>query len=93
MKTLKQNDALNVLMQTNGKIFTALFTKKDGSIRQMNCRLGVKKDLKNIGHKFLPSEKGLLNVFDVQKRAYRFINLKTLKAFTFKGETTVIVTE
>lgn len=92
MKILSQNEALNVLLETKGRIFTALFTKKDGTTRQMNCRLGVKKDLKGTGHKFTPIDKGLLNVFDIQKGAYRFINLKTLKAFTFKGET-IIVTE
>jgi len=70
----------------SGKIFTAKFIKKDGSLRTMNCRMNVKKHTKGVGLSFNPFEKGLLPVFDLQKEAYRFINLNTLQSVKFGGE-------
>ena len=35
-----------ILQTTKGKFFTVEFVKKDGTLRKMNCRLGVAKDLK-----------------------------------------------
>lgn len=61
----------------NGQIFTAIFIKKDGSERVMNCRRGVKKDLTGKGHGYNPEEYGLMSVFDMQKKAYRMLNYKT----------------
>ena len=63
----------------SGRIFTVQFVKKDGSIRVMNCRSGVKKYAKGVGLAFDPIKKGLYPVYDVQKEAYRFINMKTIK--------------
>lgn len=75
---------LEQIKKTNGRIFSITFVKKDGSIRKMTARLGVKKDLKGVGLKFDPTERSLVVVFDMHKRAYRMINLKTI--ITFKHE-------
>lgn len=63
---------------SNGKVFTVCFTKKDGSERVMNCRLGVKKHLKG-GDSTTAHLDHLVTVFDMQKEAYRCINLHTVK--------------
>jgi len=68
------------------KIFTATFIKKDGSIRVMNCQLGVKKHLKGGEQSFNPIEKNLLTVFDMQKGEYRMINISTLQELKAHGE-------
>lgn len=60
------------------KIFTVTFTKKDGSIRVMNARRGVKKGVKGVGMSYNPTEKDLVVVFDMQKEAFRMINAKTI---------------
>jgi hypothetical protein len=77
----------------NGQIFTAIFTKKDGSKRVMNCRRGVKKDLTGRGHNYNPEDHGLMSVFDMQKKEYRMLNYKTTteirtnkKRYLVKGE-------
>lgn len=57
----------------DGKIFTAVFTKKDGSERVMNCRTNVSKYVKGVGLAFNPKEKDLLSVYDLQAKGYRFI--------------------
>ena len=59
--------------------FTVEFTKKDGTHRVMNCRMGVRKHLKGGDLNYNPVEKGLLTVFDMQKNAYRCVPLDRVK--------------
>jgi hypothetical protein len=72
------------ILATNGKFFSVSFIKKDGTTRKMTARLGVKKNIKGVGLKFNPTEKNLIVVFDVHKKAYRMINLLTIFKFKFK---------
>jgi hypothetical protein len=60
------------ILNSNGKIFTVTFTKKDGSLRVMNCRLGVTKYLKG-GISTLNPDK-FITVYDLQSEGYRAIN-------------------
>lgn len=62
------------------KVFTATFVKKDGTLRVMNCRLGVKKGVKGIGLSYDPFKKNLLPVYDMQKRSFRMINVSTIRS-------------
>ena len=85
-------DEAAVKMETsNGKIFTAHFVKKDGSARKMNCRTGVSKYVTGVGLKFDPKSKGLLGVFDLQSKGYRFISLDKVFKLTISGETHEVV--
>ena len=46
------------LQATNdGKIFSATFVKKDGTIRTINCRRNVQKGVTGAGLKFSPASK------------------------------------
>lgn len=76
---------LNVL-GTTGQIFTAEFIKKDGTVRIMNCRTGVKKHLRGGRLAFNPKDYGLLPVFDLKKKGYRFVNLNTLRSISHGQE-------
>jgi hypothetical protein len=67
------------------KIFAVEFTKKDGSLRKMVCRLGVKKHLRGGELSYNPEDFNYLVVFDLQSEEYRTINVNTLKSFTFEG--------
>ena len=71
MKTISKDTAKKYIYKTNGKIFSAVFTKKDGEKRKMVCR----------------KERDLIGVFDMHKKAYRFINVKTLEQIKVKGIT------
>lgn len=64
----------------SGRFFSAEFTKKDGTIRVINGRTGVKKHLKpnSKGSAYDARERGYLPVFDVQANGYRLINLQTI---------------
>jgi len=74
-----------IISYNSGRIFSVKFTKKDGSERKMVCRKGVKKGLTGSGAKYNPVERGLLAVYDVQKRAYRSLNFDTLQEFKMGG--------
>ena len=86
-KTIDRQTAKQYIYKTNGKIFSAVFTKKNGEKRVMVCRQGVAKYVKGVGLKFKPEEKDLIGVFDMHKKAYRFINAKTLEQLKVKGIT------
>ena len=85
MKTINKDTAKQYIYKTNGKIFSAVFTKKDGEKRKMVCRCGVAKYVKGVGLKFKPEDRGLIGVFDMHKKAYRFINMKTLETLKIQG--------
>jgi len=71
-----------------GTFFSVQFIKKNGDVRDMVCRLGVKKGVTGEGMKYDPSDVkygGLLPVFDVQKNAFRMINLSTITKLQIKG--------
>ena len=85
MKTIDRDTAKQYIYKTNGKIFSAVFTKKDGEKRKMVCRQGVAKYVKGVGLKFKPEERDLIGVFDMHKKAYRFINTKTLEHIKIRG--------
>lgn len=61
------------------KIFSVIFTKKDGTSRKMHCKLGVKKHLKGGTKKYDTEQLNYLTVYDLKKRAYRTVNLNTLE--------------
>ena len=71
------NSIMSVI--NSGKIFTACFTKKDGSERVMNCRTKVSKGVTGKGMAYNPKELGYLVVFDLKCNDFRMINLNTLK--------------
>jgi hypothetical protein len=87
METLETRQTLLKLIEfLNGQFFTVEFIKKDGTLRKMNCRTGVKKYLSNNGKSIKitrPIDNGILRVYDVKKEAYRSINLDTVKKINF----------
>ena len=85
MKTINKRDILPLLEKNKSNIFSVVFLKKDGTLRKMLCRFGVKKHLKGGKLKFNPIERSLLVVFDMQKEAYRMINLETISNINMKG--------
>lgn len=75
-------------VRDGGKIFNIEFIKRTtGEHRSMTCRLGVKKGVTGKGMSFKPDEKNLLCVFDMQKDAFRMINLESLIFLKALGKT------
>jgi hypothetical protein len=70
----------------NGRIFSAVFKKKNGERRVILARRGVTRYVKGVGMKYNPNERGLMTVYDLHKKEYRIINLTTLEAFQVNGQ-------
>jgi len=85
--SLTKQQAEDMIKASKGKIFTVTFIKKDGSIRVMNARLGVKAYLQGGSLPYNPEEKGLLPLFDIQIKSYRVINLRTITELTIGKKT------
>jgi len=83
--------SVELLKGSKGKFFTVTFTKKDGSDRVLNGRVGVYKSkhapLTGEGLAYTPSDYGLVTVFDAQKKAYRMVNTSTIRELIVDGET------
>ena len=76
--TISKETAKQLIKDTKGKFFTVTFTKKDGSERVMNARLGVKAYLKGGDLPYNPDENGLIPVYDMKNGGYRMINTSTI---------------
>jgi len=83
---MTQSEMLKKIQDSNGRIMNIVFTKKDGTRRSMNCRLGVKKGVTGKGMRYYPILKGLLTVFDMNKNAFRTVNLQTIERVKVAGK-------
>lgn len=72
---VKRKDIRKVIARTKGRCFCAIFIKRDGTLRRLNARIGVKKGTNGKGLKFKPSRKRLISVYDMSKREHRFISV------------------
>lgn len=72
--------------ELGNKIFSVEFFKKDGTLRKMTCRLGVKKGVTGKGMAYSPNDRQMLTVYDVQKKAFRMVNLNTLIKIKYRGK-------
>ena len=68
---------------SNGRFFGCKFIKKDGTVRTMNARRGVKKHLKPGGkpRNYSPAQHHNLIVWDRNAKGYRTINTDRLIYF------------
>jgi hypothetical protein len=72
---------------SDGHIFGARFIKRtDGKIRTMSCRTGVQpKQISSQPRQWDPTEKGLLQVWDMHKKGYRMIPADSLLQLSVRG--------
>lgn len=80
-------DAYLMISRSKGKFFSAQFIKGDGEVRDMLCRLGVKKDLTGKGLRYDPASRSMVCVYDIRKKGYRMLNLQKLEWLTIGGGT------
>lgn len=78
-----KTDLAAVIEASNGKFISVTFTKKDGSVRVLVGRLGVKKHLKG-GESTLDADK-YITIFDTQNGGYRAINRETIQSVRIDG--------
>ena len=75
---MNTKEAISIIK--SGRIFSAEFVKKDGSVRLMVGRTGVKKYLKPNAkpQAYDPRERGYIPVYDLLKKDYRLLNVQTI---------------
>ena len=86
MKRISRKKALEKIYASRGHVFFAEFRKRDGSLRRMTARLGVRKGVTGKGMRYNPLERGLLPVFDMDRADWRMINLNTLQRLSVDHE-------
>lgn len=85
-KKMTVQEIVELIRSNKGKIFSVTFIKRTtGEERTMVCRLQVSKGVTGEGLKFDPTQKALLVAYDVQKEAFRMINLATVKSIRMEG--------
>lgn len=72
--------------EVKGNFFRACFLKKDGTVREMTARFGVKKHLKGGELGYNAEALNYIIVFDVEKEAYRTINMDKLIFLRYNGK-------
>lgn len=84
MKTINKDKAKELINQSNGRIFSSIFIKKDGTHRLINARLKVTKHLKKEAkpRPYEPSKYNLICVYDMLNKGYRMININTMQTLT-----------
>ena len=71
--------AKELIKETNGKIFSSTFIKKDNTIRTLTCRLGKKyKSKTGKQAPYKAKEYNLLPVYDMKIKDFRMLNFNTL---------------
>ena len=66
----------------DGKIFSAVFTKKNGKKRKIVCRYGVKGNGGSLSYD--PDEYDLLHVTEMPSNKYKMIDINTLEQIKIK---------
>lgn len=73
---------------SDGRIFSLVFIKRDGTLRTMKCRTGVKAYRKSL---FTPVKElvnhDYITVFDMDKKEYRSFYQSSVLAVTMNKET------
>ena len=79
MQTINKTKAKELIKESKGLIFAATFTKKDGTHRLMNARLG-KQYASKTGRKapYKAKEYNLIPLYDMRIKAFRMLNFETL---------------
>ena len=85
--TITPQQAVLLMERSKGRIFSVEFVKRTtGELRKMICRKSVKKGVNGKGLKFDPLKKSLMTVFDMQKIAWRSVDINTLQTIAINGE-------
>ena len=90
MQTITQDKAKQLIKDSKGLIFAATYIKKDLSSRMMLARLGKKYTPTGKAAPFKPSDYSLITAYDMQKKAFRMINLNTLTNLSINANKYII---
>ena len=91
MNTITTDRAKELIHETNGRIFSSTFVKKDNTIRTLTCRLGKRyKSKTGKAAPYKAKEFNLLPVYDMRIKEFRMLNFNTLLTLTINKNTYTI---
>jgi len=76
--------------ETGGRLFSVYFQKKDGTMREMVARRGVRKYLAGGQLPYDAKAKELVTVFDFAISEYRCFKIGALVSFKIDGDTYIV---
>jgi len=83
MITITTDKAKELISKSNGRIFSAVFIKKDNTHRLINARLGKRyKSKTGRAAPYKASNYNLLPVYDMRIKEFRMLNFNTLLTLT-----------
>ncbi len=88
--TLTKDQLRYILKNSKGKIMTVVYKKKNGQLRVLNTRTGVKQNITGQGLAYDPEKYGYVVVWDMQKRNYRTVNPQTASKLNAGGKSYTI---
>lgn len=90
MNIINTNNALDLIENSKGKMFSVVFIKKNGEKRLLNGRVGVTKGLTGKGMAYDARSKGLLPVYDMQAKGYRMVTVSTIQGLKINKEQYIV---
>ena len=91
IKTISTDRAKELIRETNGRIFSSTFIKKDNTIRTLTARLGKRyKSKTGKAAPYKAQNYNLLPVYDMRKKAFRMLNFNTLLTLSINKNTYTI---
>tara|TARA_R110001599_G_C11833174_1_gene618547 strand:+ start:114 stop:428 length:315 start_codon:yes stop_codon:yes gene_type:complete len=82
MITINTDKAKELIRETNGRIFSSTFIKKDNTIRTLTARTGKRYTPTGREAPYKAQNYNLLPVYDMQIKAFRMLNFNTLLTLT-----------
>lgn len=82
---IRKSIARSMLDASEGTFVGVTFTKKDGTSRDLNGRLGVRKG--TVGGSNRLDKRDYITLYDVKKGAFRAVSLATLEQVRMRGFT------
>jgi len=83
MITISTDKAKQLISQSNGRIFSTTFIKKDNTVRTLTARIGKQYTPKTDRKApYKAQNYNLLPLYDMRKKAFRMLNFNTLLTLT-----------
>ena len=83
MNIINTDRAKELISQSNGRIFSTTFIKKDNTLRTLTARLGKKyKSKTDRNAPYKAQNYNLMHLYDMRKKDFRMLNFNTLLTLT-----------
>jgi len=91
MLNIKRTMVPSLLAKHKGKFFSCTFTKKDGSERTLNCKIGAIKGHDGLNPVAHLTEYVTVTTQEDGKMAFKNVNVNTMSDLSIGGERYVII--